>query len=39
MPTRQELVSDIWWGILSVIGVLAVTGFLALGFRIFMGGW
>jgi len=39
MPKREEIVSDLWWGILSVVGVLAATGFLALGFRVFMGGW
>jgi len=39
MPTREGIVSEIWWGILAVVGVLAATGFLALGFRIFMGKW
>jgi hypothetical protein len=39
MQTRQELLSDIFWGTLSLFGVLAATGCLALGFRLSLGNW
>jgi hypothetical protein len=39
MKIQLETPSEMLWGILSLLGVLAATGLLALAFRLGIGKW